>query len=45
LEDALAGTKEEQEDDVTDGNPGGDERCVARRTVRGTETMRGLLGP
>jgi hypothetical protein len=31
--DALAGTKEEQEDDVTDGNPG-DERRVARRTVR-----------
>ena len=27
--DALAGIKEEQEDDVTDGNPGGDERRVA----------------
>src|ERR671920_1334333 len=42
---ALAGTKEEQEDDVTDGNPGGDERRVARRTVRGADAMRRLLGP
>ena len=29
----------------SDGNPGGDERRVAHRTVRDAKTMRGLLGP
>src|SRR5215211_3011532 len=32
------------ENDVTDGNPGGGERRVARRTVRDATTMRRLLG-